>query len=810
MESIGNFRVPDLTRTASSVATDMTPDPAVRPVNVDVTVNGRYKLTRWIGRTVLADEYLADDLLLDRVVLFKALRPELVSNKAFVDRFRSQAQAGANLNHPAINAVLDWGRDPGPIPDGRGAMRPGPTFYLVAEQAEGRTLTELVSANGPMPMDRAAHVVVAATAALGFAHRAGSVHGGLTPDLIRVSPSGVVKVIDVGLTRALGASWVPGEGSVEQAAWLSPEQFHGDGASEKTDVYQVGLVAYYLVTGRAPYAGETVEILRDRHLNQVPLAPTKLNPALPKPFEAFIGRSMAKNPDDRYGSVTEQRGAMVRVRERIAAAVSGPVVKLPTQTADAARPLPQQPPGIAPIRLSIHADDDATVVMSSGLAPNDPASPSGNGVPDAASRRTPDATLVQPRSKQRTRKGPIRDDGALPAGPDQDFSALERRGRRWPYFTALVILLGILGVLTFLLNRQLRGGDIATGSVVVPSLESRPLAEAQNALKEAGLRFDVQRENSATLEADRVIRQTPNAGAKVAEGSLVTLTVSTGSTKPTVPNVTGLTASQAKSVLASYGLVMTAAEKKDDSVDAGTIVGQEPRAETEVEKGTTVAVQVAVSSGTKEIPKVDKLTTDEARAALLKEGFLIVVDPEASNEVEKGLVIRTEPAGGTSVAKGSPVVIVTSGGKIVAVPNVIGKDQSSATAALEGVGLTVTARDRATTDPAQSGKVVSQSPVPSAEAELGANVTIRIGILDAPVTTTTLPTNASDPPVTEAPVALQTVPTAAPTTAAPTTAAPTVPLTTTEAATTIPAPVPAAGASSTVPSVVVVAPSSAA
>jgi eukaryotic-like serine/threonine-protein kinase len=788
----------------------MTPDPAVRPVNVDVTVNGRYRLTRWVSRTVLADEYLADDLLLDRVVLFKALRPELVSDKSFVDRFRAQAQAGANLSHPAINAILDWGRDPGPIPDGRGAMRPGPTYYLVAEQAEGRTLTELVAANGPMPIDRAAHVIVAATAALGFAHRAGSVHGGLTPDLIRVSPSGVVKVMDLGLTRALGASWVPAEGSVEQAAWLSPEQFRGDGASEKTDVYQVGLIAYYLVTGRAPYAGETVEVLRDRHLNQVPLAPTKLNAGLPKPFEAFIGRSMAKDPDDRYGSVTEQRGAMVRVRERIAAANSGPVVKLTPPTTDAARPPAHQPAEAAPLRLSGRAEDDATVVMSSGMAVQGLGATDTSGrtsVADATSSKNGDATLVQPRSaKPRAKKGPISDDAALPAGPDQDFSGLERRARRWPYFTALVILLAILGFLTFLLNRQLRGGDTATGSVVVPSLESRPLAEAQNVLKEAGLRVDVQRENSATLEADTVIRQTPTPGAKVAEGSLVTLTVSTGSTKPTVPNVVGLTASQAKSVLASYGLVMTVAEKKDDTVDAGTIVGQEPRPETEVEKGATVTVQVAVSSGTKEIPKVDKKTTDEARAALLKEGFLIVVQSEASNEVEKGLVIRTEPAGGTSVAKGSPVVIVASGGNVIAVPNVIGKDQASATAALEGANLTVTAKDRTTTDPTQSGKVISQSPAPSSEVELRANVTIRIGILDTPVTTTTTPAGAGDPPVTEAPV-LQTVPTAAPTTAPPT-----APPTTAAAATAPPAaPVPAAGAASTtVPAVVVVAPSSAA
>ena len=351
----------------------------------------------------------------------------------------------------------------------------------------------------------------------------------------------------------------------------------------------------------------------------------------------------------------------------------------------------------------------------------------------------------------------------------------------------------------FLLARQLGfSGDSTTGTVVVPSIERTLLSEAEGQLKERGLRYNVQRENSATLAADTVIKQTPVAGAKVAEGSLVTLTVATGSTKPTVPNLVGMTTDQAKSVLFSYGLSMLIQERKDDSVDPGTIVSQEPRAESEVESGATVTVSVAVSSGEKTVPKVDKLSIDEARAALTKEGFLIVVQSEPSNDVEKGLVIRTEPTGGTSVAKGSSVVIISSGGKVVAVPSVIGKDQASATAALEGAGLTVNAKERIELDPAKIGKVVSQTPPEGADADLGTTVFIRVGIPDTATTTKVVAaSNATDVTVTESSAPLQTVPTVAPATTTPVVPAP--------------LPVPAAGApTSTGAAVVVVASSSSA
>jgi eukaryotic-like serine/threonine-protein kinase len=828
--------------------TSQTPDRSSGPSPVEATINGRYQLTAWLSRTPLADEYLAHDLHLDRSVVFKALLPALVADRGFLDRFRSQAQATANLNHPAIAAVLDWGRDQSGIPDGTGANRPGPTYYMVSEHVEGRSLSELVSVNGPMPPERVAHVIIGTTAALGFAHRAGIVDGGLNPDKIRVSSTGVVKVVDLGLLRALGTGWIPTDDAPAPAQWMAPEQFRGDAPSERTDVYQVGLIAYFLATGKTPYSGNTVEDLRKAHQESVPVAPTKASPLVPKALESFIGRSMAKSPDDRYSSVTEQRGSIVRLRDRLtgsvsvnrrlaapttpdvdatamltttagaaamaataattaAAATEAPVNPLPARTA----PQPVRAPALpnAPeIRASSYSaatydsvthpegDDDTDQTVAHLASDGDfdepevsaPSRPRQNA--DDA-----DATKVQ---KRRAKTGAIQADANLPTGPDRDFDALDKRSpRRGLYALTLLALLVVLGGLLFLLAKQLGVTGTTTGSVEVPMIEQRPLDEAKRVLTDLGLRVETERVPSGSVAADIVVKQTPTAGARVSEGSPITLQVSTGSTKPTVPKVVGLTVFQAQSQLAQFGLTWQTREKKDDVAEAGTVVSQEPRAESVVAPGAMVTLDVAVSSSKKQVPKVDGKSVEEARVELTREGFLIVVQSEPSNAIEKGTVIRTEPGGGASVAKGSSVLIVSSGGKAITVPVVIGKDENSAREALQALGLIVVVKQRAESDVAKVGKVVSQTP-DTGDVEVGATVTIRVGVEGAVVTTTKPAAEDAPEPVAVEPEAapLQTVATAAPTTAAPTTAAPTP----APEPTTAPAagPVPAAAATTTV------------
>src|SRR5437762_4206898 len=179
--------------------------------------NGRYELTRHIARGGMAEVYLAHDLLLDRPVALKVLFPELSVDRAFVERFRREAQAAANLSHPNIVSVYDWGEE-------------GGTYYIVMEYVEGRSLAQILRDEGPLLPDRAADVTTDIASALGFAHRHGVIHRDVKPGNVLIAPLGHVKVTDFGIARAVTTQEnLTQTGTVMgTATYFSPEQARGE------------------------------------------------------------------------------------------------------------------------------------------------------------------------------------------------------------------------------------------------------------------------------------------------------------------------------------------------------------------------------------------------------------------------------------------------------------------------------------------------------------------------------------------------------------------------------------------------------
>src|SRR5881275_308607 len=154
--------------------------------------NGRYELVRHIARGGMAEVYLAHDLLLDRPVALKVLFPELSVDRAFVERFRREAQAAANLSHPNIVSVYDWGEE-------------GNTYFIVMEYIDGRPLSALLRQEGTLLPDRAAGICAEVAAALNFAHRNGVIHRDVKPGNVLITGDGTVKVADFGIARAANA-----------------------------------------------------------------------------------------------------------------------------------------------------------------------------------------------------------------------------------------------------------------------------------------------------------------------------------------------------------------------------------------------------------------------------------------------------------------------------------------------------------------------------------------------------------------------------------------------------------------------------
>src|SRR5687767_14681179 len=151
--------------------------------------SGRYEIARHIARGGMAEVYLAKDLMLDRPVALKVLFPELSTDRNFVERFRREAQAAANLSHPNIVSIYDWGEEEG-------------TYFIVMEYIEGRTLGQIIRGEGPLLADRAAEIGADVAAALAFAHKTGVVHRDVKPGNVLISPNGQVKVTDFGIARA--------------------------------------------------------------------------------------------------------------------------------------------------------------------------------------------------------------------------------------------------------------------------------------------------------------------------------------------------------------------------------------------------------------------------------------------------------------------------------------------------------------------------------------------------------------------------------------------------------------------------------
>src|SRR3954454_12565359 len=382
----------------------------------------RYELKRHIARGGMAEVYLAHDRWLDRPVALKVLFPELSTDRAFVERFRREAQAAANLTHPNIVSVYDWGEEEN-------------TYFIVMEYIDGRPLSTVLRNEGTLLPDRAAGICAEVAGALGFAHRNGVIHRDVKPGNVLITNDGMVKVTDFGIARAANAEEnLTQTGAVMgTATYFSPEQAQGTTVDPRSDIYSLGVVLYELVGGKPPFTGDNPVAIAYKHVREEPPTPRERNNAIPVTFEAIILQAMAKQADDRYGSAEELRADLLRFRQGRGVMARPPVIADPTRAVPATR-----------VRTRYADDGGGTVVL-----------------PAAAATTT------------------------TTAAPDEDRM---RRGNG-VFIALLVIMLVALGVLGYLLRRQLGvfGTSDSTTKVAVPAVIATQVADAEAQLKAANL-----------------------------------------------------------------------------------------------------------------------------------------------------------------------------------------------------------------------------------------------------------------------------------------------------------------------------------
>ncbi|MHA2429042.1 MAG: protein kinase domain-containing protein [Candidatus Hermodarchaeia archaeon] len=254
-----------------------------------IILNNRYQLESQIGSGGMATVFEARDLMLERTVAIKVLRKNYSEDPAFGERFRQEAKAAANLSHPNIVTVHDFGFDKGRL-------------FIVLEFVPGITLKTLISQQGRLPIRKALPLLVQACAGIGYAHRAGLVHCDIKPQNILVTPDQRVKVTDFGIARALASIQSDEKSEIVWGSpqYFSPEQATGKAPSPASDVYSLGVVLYEMLTGQLPFTSTSSTELNRLHREAQPPSPRRLNPAIGENLNRIILKVLSKEPSSRY------------------------------------------------------------------------------------------------------------------------------------------------------------------------------------------------------------------------------------------------------------------------------------------------------------------------------------------------------------------------------------------------------------------------------------------------------------------------------------------------------------------------------
>ena len=314
--------------------------------------------------------YRAVDLMLEREVAIKAIRPELSREPEIVERFRAEAKMLARLSHPAIATIYSFFVD-------------GEDVFLAMEFVRGRSLSGVLQSAGPLPWERAVPLLAGALDGIEQAHRVGIVHRDLKSDNLMVTESGTLKVMDFGIARLIGGSRLTRTGLlVGTLHYMAPEQIRGEEVDRRTDVYALGAVLYEMLTGRVPFQGASDYAVLKAHVEEDPAPPSTAMPGLPPWLDQAILKALAKAPAERFQTVEELR--LYLLGQGSPAAAAGPTLVIPA----ADTPTLHMAPTVASVRPPSAATPPAPAALSSTPAtpppaPSPPSSPA-QPIPRAA------------------------------------------------------------------------------------------------------------------------------------------------------------------------------------------------------------------------------------------------------------------------------------------------------------------------------------------------------------------------------------------------------------------------------------------
>ncbi len=567
---------------------------------------GRYEVTGPLASGGMAEVFIAQDRLLGRPVALKILHPELARDRAFIERFRREAQSAASLNDPRIVAIYDWGSD-------------GGTYYLVMEFVEGKSLKEVIQSDGPLTPERAEEIAVEVCSALYYAHRHGIVHRDVKPANIMINGEGKTKVMDFGIARAItdsGATVTQTGTVLGTANYLSPEQAQAMPVDARSDVYSVGVVLYEMLTGTVPFKADTAVAIAYKHVREAPKPPSHLIAQIPPELDAVVLKALAKKVEATPVLPTDQTVAMAPAGPPREATTVIPAIGPPQGVPPARRGLALGLVLLLIAAILVGGGAIAYYVISGGTA--------SVTVPNVTGQPLAQAQAMLSQHQLKGVSDTVKFDDTVASGSVISQNPPDGNKVK-PNSTVLL--------------------TVSSGAQKgpVPDVSNKSLNDAKTAITKAGFMVgNVNSEFSATVPQGQVTRTQPQANTVTQRGAPIDIYQSGGKQPATLTDVTGFDQAHATQVLRDENFAAVPVSGTcDPAKTPNSVLSQNPQ-------------------GGQQVPDVTQRQQADATSALQQAGFTVKSQTQTQVLGTPGLVVDQSPKGGQGACPGDTVLITVS------------------------------------------------------------------------------------------------------------------------------------------------------
>jgi serine/threonine-protein kinase len=569
-------------------------------------IKERYEITQLLGEGGMSYVYKAIDKQLQRTVAIKTLKPNYVEQEKFVERFKREAQTAANLNHPNIVQIFDWGIGDEP--------------FFVMEYIEGNTLTSIIANKRTISMNDILFIGAQVSSGLQAAHSKGLVHRDIKPGNIMITPEGKVKVTDFGIVSLQNEeSDITKTGSIlGTASYISPEQAQGKPVSKESDLYSLGTVLYELITGRPPFEGDTPIATATKHITEKPEKLSTYRANIPKGIENAVLKLLHKYPKDRFKNAEDLRAVLLQQKTQLQA------IQTQENLVDLTSPKIKYRftlPALI-ISLSIVIGTIWTLTRIFDGLPVDGGTQVVVEVPDlTGSSQTEALNDLQSLGF----KVGI-ENSAHPDVPEGSVIRTQPPANTSTNPDTLVTIIVSVGPEAY----------------PIPYVVDLETERAIYVIEESGFTIGQQIEvNDDNVPIGFIISQNPMAGKKMGPGSTVDLVISSGPSLIELGDLSRKSVEDATQILETLGLEFETLEEYSEDIEEGLVSGTLPEAGEIITPDDVVTL--IVSLGIKiEVPEVEGLTYQDAIDKLEEAGLVATISGDTSGVVRKQLPRKGE------------------------------------------------------------------------------------------------------------------------------------------------------------------------